>query len=87
MLVGDRDALRAVHLLHLRDQEALDRVHALDLQQVLRVERAFGQRMPGEHLVPGLDPQPGRVGHLVLAHVHVLEVEGERVPALGDPSG
>ena len=86
VLVADRHALGSVHLLDLGDQEALDGVHALDLEQLLRVERALGQRVTGLDDVAVGHAQARRVRHRVLADVDLLDVEGQRVALLRDPA-
>ena len=54
MLVVDRHALVAVHTLHLVDEVLLGLAHTLDLEQLLRVERALlvaDQTVAGLHVL------------------------------------
>ena len=53
MLVVDRHALLPVHLLHLVDEVLLGLADALDLEDLLRVERRLvvtGELVPGRDL-------------------------------------
>ncbi len=59
VLVMDVLALRAVHLLDLAQQIHLGGFASLDAQDAVRVERAFGQRLAGFHMVAFLDEQAG----------------------------
>ena len=56
VLVVDVDALRAVDLLHFLNQVVLQRRLALDAQDVVRVERAFVERIARLDLATVLRP-------------------------------
>src|SRR5690606_19131509 len=60
VLVVDRDALVAVHLLHLLDQVLLRLAHALDLEQLLRVAGALDDRVAGRDLLAVDDLEAGQ---------------------------
>jgi hypothetical protein len=51
VLVVDLHALQAIDLLHFIEQVLLHRARALDPQDVVRVDRAFGQAVAGAHAV------------------------------------
>ncbi len=57
MLVAYRDPLRAVDILYLVDQRALDGLYALDLEKLLRIEVALGQLCALVDLLPLLDQE------------------------------
>ena len=59
VLVVDRHALVAVHLLDLLDEVQLGLADALDLHQLLRVEGAVGDRVAGLDLVAVVDDRAG----------------------------
>ena len=73
VLVVDRHALLAVDLLHLVDEVVLRLADALDLDQVLGVERAVGDRVTGGDLLAVGDDRADtdREDHLVLVAVVV----------------
>src|SRR5690606_40982336 len=70
VLVVDPDTLQAVDLLHLVEQVLLHRARTLDLQDLVRRHRAFGEAVTGPHAVtlvhaqvlacrPLVHPRPG----------------------------
>ena len=60
VLVVDGHALQAVDLLHLAEQELLHRLLALDAQNVVRVDRAVGERVAGLDLLAVAHDQVAR---------------------------
>ena len=81
-------ALAAVHALHLCHQVVLyGLLRLLDLEEVLRIRCAFGQRHTGRHLVAGVDPQVGRVRHLDTRECRHRPECRVRVILLGDLAG
>ena len=50
VLVGNTNALETVNGLHLLEQVILHALDALDLQNIVGVERAFGQLVAGLHI-------------------------------------
>ena len=69
VLVVDRHALVAVHVLHLVDEVLLGLAHALDLEQLLRVERALlvaDQTVAGLHVLAVAHTEVRTTRHRVL---------------------
>ena len=65
MLVVDVDALRLVDALDLANQILHNAAHALKLQDLVRIERAFSQAVARLHFLPDLDFQVTSVRHQV----------------------
>ena len=74
VLVVDRHALRAVHLLDLVHQVLLQGLHALDAQLLVRVHRALGELLAHLDRVAVGDREAGPQRHGVLHLVAVVEV-------------
>ena len=66
VLVVDRHALRAVDVLHLAEHVVVQRVLALDAQDVGRNERSLGQRVACLDAVAGVDEQLPALRHVVV---------------------
>ena len=69
MLVVDPHPLEAVDLLDLVHQVFLHRLDSLDLEDVVRVDRALGQPVAGVDVVPLLDVHVLALGDQVLARL------------------
>src|SRR5262245_21797017 len=84
VFVVDVHALKPVYLLDCVDQVTLQRLHALNGQDVVRVERAVHQRFPGAHAVAFLDidVRPARDG--ILALFAGLGDDADLLRAFGD---
>jgi hypothetical protein len=81
VLVVDRHALLAVHLLDLFDEVALRLADAADLEELLGIAGALDQRVAGLDLVAVLHLEPGQAGHRVGVLGAVVADDGDD-PAL-----
>ena len=67
VLVVDLHALQAIDLLHFVEQILLHRARSLDPQNVVRIDRTFGQTVAGAHAVALVHAQ-------VLARRHLVQL-------------
>ena len=84
VLVVDRHALLAVHLLDLLDEVVLRLADALDLDELLRVGRTVGDRVTGGDLLAVGDDRAGADGQddlVLLAVVRRSTVTGMPLPS------
>src|SRR6185437_14577255 len=78
VLVVDLDALRAVDVLDLAEQVALDGLLARDAEDVVRHERPFDEGVAGADAVAAVDAEVLAVGHQVLALDAALVLDDDR---------
>src|SRR5271157_5513006 len=81
VLVVDLDPLRAVDVLDLSQEVALDGLLARDPQDVMRDERSLDQWVAGADAVGTVDPQILAVGHEMLALDAALVTDDDRALA------
>src|SRR5215475_2217523 len=84
VFVVDVHALKPVDLLDCVDQVALQRLHALHGQDVVRVERAVHQRLAGAHAVALLDVDVRAARDRILALFTGLADDADLLRAFGD---
>src|SRR5215475_1098613 len=84
VFVVDVYALEPVDLLDCVDQVALQRLHALHGQDVVRVERAVHQRLAGAHAVALLDVDVRAARYRILALLAGLGRNADLLRAFGD---
>ena len=84
VLVVDRDVLRAVDLLDLVDEVALQLLLAEDREDVVRVDRSVDQRIAGPHPLALLDVDVRVARDQVLARLAVVARDDDLAHALVD---